>query len=102
VLGYYCRDQGVFPLAEAVRKMTGSPAQRFGLKGRGTIQAGAHADLVLFDPETICDTATFSDPISCAEGIAGVWVNGKLAYKDGVPTGERAGRFLPRQRHSNQ
>jgi N-acyl-D-aspartate/D-glutamate deacylase len=97
VLGHYCREQGLFPLAEAVRKMTGLPARRFGLKGRGTIQAGAHADLVLFDPETIRDTATFSHPIACAKGIAGVWVNGKLAYKDGAATGERAGRFLPRQ-----
>jgi N-acyl-D-aspartate/D-glutamate deacylase len=97
VLGHYCREQGVFPLAEAVRKMTGLPAQRFGLKGRGRIEAGAYADLVLFDPETIRDTATFSHPIACAEGIAAVWVNGKLAYNDGAATGERAGKFLPRQ-----
>ena len=101
VLGHYCREQGLFPLAEAVRKMTGLPAQRFGLKGRGTIQAGACADLVLFDPETIRDTATFSHPIACAEGIAAVWVNGKLAHQDGAATGERAGRFLPRQGLSN-
>ncbi len=96
VLGHYCREQGIFPLAEAVHKMTGLPAQRFGLAGRGTIREGACADLVLFDPETIRDTATFSQPIACAEGIAAVWVNGKLSYKDGAATGERAGRFLPR------
>jgi N-acyl-D-aspartate/D-glutamate deacylase len=96
VLGHYCRDQGIFSLAEAVRKMTGLPAQRFGLAGRGRISEGAHADLVLFDPETIRDTATFSDPICRAEGIAAVWVNGVLSYRNGDATGQRSGRFLPR------
>jgi N-acyl-D-aspartate/D-glutamate deacylase len=96
VLGHYCRDQGIFSLAQAVHKMTGLPAQRFGLAGRGRISEGAHADLVLFDPETIRDTATFSDPICRAEGIAAVWVNGVLSYKDRDGTGERSGRFLPR------
>ncbi len=98
VLGYYCREQGIFSLAEAVHKMTGLPAQRFGLTGRGTIREGACADLVLFDPKTIRDTATFQHPIACAEGITAVWVNGRLSYKEGAPTGERAGRFLPRPR----
>jgi N-acyl-D-aspartate/D-glutamate deacylase len=96
VLGHYCRDEGIFPLAEAVHKMTGMPAQQFGLTGRGRIGEGCHADLVLFDPETIRDTASFSNPISAAEGIAAVWVNGVLSYQDGVAVGERAGRFLPR------
>jgi N-acyl-D-aspartate/D-glutamate deacylase len=96
VLGYYCRDQGLFSLAQAVHKMTGMPAQRFGLAGRGRISEGAHADLVLFDPETIRDTATFSDPIRRAEGIGAVWVNGVLSYKDGETTGQRNGRFLSR------
>jgi N-acyl-D-aspartate/D-glutamate deacylase len=96
VLGHYCRDQGIFPLAQAIHKMTGLPAKRFGLAGRGRISEGAHADLVLFDPETIRDTATFSDPISRAEGIAAVWVNGVPSYKDRDATGQRSGRFLPR------
>jgi N-acyl-D-aspartate/D-glutamate deacylase len=96
VLGHYCRDEGLFPLAEAVHKMTGMPAQQFGLTGRGRIEEGCHADLVLFDPETIRDTASFSNPISAAEGIAAVWVNGVLSYQDGVAAQERAGRFLPR------
>jgi N-acyl-D-aspartate/D-glutamate deacylase len=96
VLGHYCREQGLFTLAQAVHKMTGMPAQRFGLAGRGSIREGAHADLVLFDPETIKDTATFSDPIRTAEGIAGVWVNGVLSYQGGEATGQRGGRFLPR------
>ena len=96
VLGHYCREQGLFSLAQAVHKMTGMPAQRFGLAGRGQIREGCYADLVLFDPETIRDTATFSNPICAAEGIAAVWVNGVLSYKDGDATGQRAGRFLPR------
>jgi N-acyl-D-amino-acid deacylase len=96
VLGYYCRDQGIFSLAQAVHKMTGMPAERFGLAGRGRISEGVHADMVLFDPETIRDTATFSDPIRRAEGIAGVWVNGVLSYKDGDATGQRNGRFVSR------
>jgi N-acyl-D-aspartate/D-glutamate deacylase len=96
VLGHYCRELGIFPLAQAVHKMTGLPAQRFGLAGRGQIREGCHADLVLFDPETIRDTATFSNPVCAAEGIAAVWVNGVLSYKAGKATGQRAGRFLPR------
>jgi N-acyl-D-amino-acid deacylase len=60
------------------------------------IREGHAADLVLFDPATIEDRATYGDSIRCAEGIAAVWVNGVLAYKDGASTGRRAGRFLPR------
>jgi N-acyl-D-amino-acid deacylase len=95
VLGYYCREQGLFPLAQAVNKMTGMPAKRFGLASRGRISEGYHADLVLFDPKTIRDTATFSNPVCAAEGVAAVWVNGVLSYQDGAATGQRAGRFLP-------
>jgi N-acyl-D-aspartate/D-glutamate deacylase len=101
VLGYYCRDQRIFSLAEAIHKMTGMPAQRFGLAQRGRINEGAQADLVLFDPETIRDTATFSDPISRAEGIAAVWVNGVLSYKDRDATRQRSGRFLARHTSSS-
>ncbi len=96
VLGRYSRDERLFPLAEAVHKMTGMPAARFGLSGRGLIREGYHADLVLFDPETIRDTATYANPVCAAEGIAAVWVNGVLSYRDRAPTGERGGRFLPR------
>jgi N-acyl-D-amino-acid deacylase len=96
VLGYYCREQGLFPLTQAVHKMTGLPARRFRLAGRGRIGEGSSADLVLFDPDKIIDTATFNDPICAAQGIVAVWVNGVLSYKDGHATGQRAGRFLPR------
>jgi N-acyl-D-aspartate/D-glutamate deacylase len=75
--------------------MTGLPAKQFGLQKRGLVKVGFSADLVLFDPEAVRDTATFSDPISVAEGINAVWVNGVLSYQQGKTTGTRAGRFLP-------
>jgi N-acyl-D-amino-acid deacylase len=100
VLGHFCREEKLLSLPDAVHRMTGMPAQRFGLAGRGLIRKGFCADLVLFDPEKIIDTATFSDPIRPAKGIEGVWVNGVLAYTANGATGERAGRFLPRARTS--
>ncbi len=96
VLGRYCRDEALFALPEAIYKMTGLPAQRFGLDGRGFIREGCAADLVLFDPNTIADTATFSDPIKPATGIEAVWVNGTLSYTAEGATNNRGGRFLAR------
>ena len=96
VLGVYCREQKLFPLAEALRKMTSLPAQRFGLVGRGLIREGYHADLVLFDERTIRDAATFDDPVRPATGIDTVWVNGIAAYSGQAATGCRPGKFLPR------
>ena len=96
VLGHYSRDVGLFPLAEAVRKMSGLSAARFGLTRRGAIKVGHWADLVLFNPATIRDTASFSDPIQLAHGIESVWVNGVLSYRHKRLTGQRAGRFLAR------
>jgi len=96
VLGHFSRDLGLFPLHTAVHKMTGLSAARFGLAGRGLIEPGAQADLVLFDPARIRDVADFSEPQRPAEGIEAVWVNGHLAYAPGQAIGERHGRFLPR------
>lgn len=97
VLGRYSREEKLFPLPEAIHKMTGLPAQRFGIAQRGLIHEGYYADLVLFDPATILDTATFDDPIQPAKGIARVWVNGILSYTaEGGATSRRGGRFLPR------
>ncbi len=96
VLGYYRREQRLFSLAEAVRKMTGLPAQRFGLTDRGLVREGYGADLVLLNADTVRDVATFTDPVRAAEGIEAVWVNGVLSYRNQAVTGERAGRFLPR------
>lgn len=97
VLGRYSRELKLFPMTTAIHKMTGMPAARFGLADRGFIKQGYCADLVLFNPETVRDTATFISPISAAEGIAAVWVNGVLSYRQGAATGQRGGRFLPRQ-----
>jgi N-acyl-D-amino-acid deacylase len=96
VLGRYCRELKLFSLPEAIYKMTGMPAQRFGLAQRGQIREGYYADLVLFDPERIADAATFSDPTLPAVGIEGVWVNGALSYSRQGSTDQRNGRFLPR------
>jgi N-acyl-D-amino-acid deacylase len=96
VLGHYSREVGLFPLAEAVHKMTGLSAARFGLAERGLVREGYHADLVLFDPATVIDRATFAAPVQTAAGIDAVWVNGALSYRHGQPTGDRAGRWLPR------
>ncbi len=96
VLGHYCREEKLIDLPQAIHKMTGMPAQRFGLVCRGLIRKDFCADLVLFDPEKIIDTASFADPVRPAEGIINVWVNGVLSYSAEGSTGNRAGRFLSR------
>jgi len=96
VLGRYSREEKLIPLVEAIHKMTGMPAQRFGLAQRGLIREGFAADLVLFNPDTIVDTATFSDPVRPYKKKKKVWVNGVLSYTAQVATGTRAGCFLPR------
>ena len=97
VLGHYSRDLGLFPLEDAVRRMTSYSAQRFGLAKRGTIKPGFYADVCVFDPETVIDTATFEKPISAAKGIDVVLCNGEVVWRDGKPGGGRAGRALKRQ-----
>lgn len=97
VLGHYARDVGLFPLETAVHKMTGLTAATFHIKDRGVIRPGAYADLVLFDPATICDAATFETPAKPARGIELVLVNGRCVWADGEPTGARPGRGLKRE-----
>ena len=97
VLGHYCREEKLFPLAEAIHKMTGMSAKRYNLQGRGEIRVGAFADLVLFNPNTIKDTATFEDPISMAQGIESVFVNGELSYLQGNVSEKRNGTFIYRK-----
>lgn len=96
VLGRYSRDQGLFPLELAVHKMTGMAAERFGLAGRGIVRDGAHADLVLLDPETVADGATYADPLLPPSGIRAVVVAGRLAVEDGRLTEDRPGRMIGR------
>ena len=96
VLGRYVRDQGVLTWEDAVRKMTGLPATTIGLADRGFIAAGMAADLVVFDPETVIDHSTYTDPTAPAEGILHVLVNGRWALRDGGATGAQAGRVLVR------
>jgi N-acyl-D-aspartate/D-glutamate deacylase len=96
VLGHYARDEGVLDLAEAVHRMTGLPAAKFGLDGRGTIRPGAFADLVMFQAGTIADTATYDDPRRYPTGVVTVWVNGEVVVHDGALTGARPGRALRR------
>jgi N-acyl-D-amino-acid deacylase len=92
VLGHYVRDRKVMPLETAVFKMTGLPARKIQLEDRGVIRPGAFADLVAFDPATVTDTATFSDPHQYPVGVEVVVVNGVVTARDGKLTGELAGR----------
>jgi N-acyl-D-amino-acid deacylase len=97
VLGRYTREQRLFSIAEAVRKMTSLSAQRFGLKDRGIVREGYAADLVLFNADTVRDEANFTEPMKASAGIDAVWVNGVLSYRKQASTGERAGCFLARK-----
>jgi N-acyl-D-amino-acid deacylase len=94
ILGRCVREEGLLTVEDAVRKMTSLAADRFGLVDRGRVSEGAFADLVVFDPERITDTATYERPHTFAEGIGTVIVNGRVAW-DGA-RGERAGRALRR------
>lgn len=101
VLGYYVRERGVVGLEEAVRRMTSLSCDRFGLTDRGRVAEGLYADLVLFDPATVIDTATYDDPKQEPVGIDLVIVNGTVALENGVhtreSTGKGAGRMLTYQ-----
>ncbi|HEX9576679.1 MAG TPA: D-aminoacylase [Myxococcales bacterium] len=94
VLGHYARDEKLLSLEEAVRKMTSLPARRLGIQDRGLVRVGMKADLVVFDPASIRDTATFEKPAAYPEGISHVLVNGKPVLLAGKRTRERPGRPL--------
>ena len=99
VLGRYVREQKSLTWEEAIRKMTSLPAATIGLVNRGVIAAGMTADIVIFDPATVIDRATFEAPTAVPEGIRDVLVNGTLVWRAGAPTGERAGTVLLRGPH---
>ncbi|MDE0727372.1 MAG: amidohydrolase family protein, partial [Alphaproteobacteria bacterium] len=96
VLGHYCRDLGLFDLETAVHKMTGLPAETFGLKDRGVVREGAHADLVVFDADKIRDLATYEQPLRQSLGIDYVLVNGTLSLTLGNLCPDRAGQVVGR------
>ncbi|WP_263119219.1 D-aminoacylase [Cellulomonas sp. RIT-PI-Y] len=98
-LGRYVREEGVLTLAEAVRHLSGTPAARLGLTDRGRVAAGYVADLVLFDPTTVADRATFAEPRLGPVGIPWVVVGGETVVDDGVRTDRRAGRALRHGSH---
>lgn len=89
VIRRYAMEQGLFSIEEAIRKMTGLPAHRFGLSDRGIVAVGNYADLVVFDPRTIEDRATYENPTEASQGIDHVFVNGRLTWsnKQGSPAG---------------
>lgn len=97
VLREYVREGRVMTLETAIRKMTSLPARRFGLRGRGLLTEGMKADIVLFDPETVTDHATFEDPHAFPEGVRWVIVNGHVAWDGRRVSGERAGTVIRRR-----
>jgi len=94
VLGKYSRDEKVIPMREAVRRLTGLPATNLGLDHRGFLKEGMFADVVVFDPATIADRATYEKPHQYAVGMKHVFVNGVQVLKDGEHTGAKPGRAL--------
>jgi len=94
LLGKYVRDEKRLPLAEAVRRMTSLPAANLGIKDRGVLKPGYYADIAIFDPRTVADTATFAKPQQYAVGMRHVLVNGVPVLRDGEHTGATPGRFV--------
>ena len=88
------REKRLCSLEDAVRRVTGDTAARFGLSDRGLLAVGKAADITVFDPEAIAPAATYLDPIRLARGVVHVIVNGEIALRDGIQTDVRSGRFL--------
>ena len=96
ILARFVRERGILRLPEAIRRMTSLPASIMGLTDRGRIAPGFAADIVILDPESVADRATFRDPRREATGIRHVLVNGVAAVRDGARTGADAGHLLRR------
>ena len=94
LLGRYVRDEGVISLAEAVYRLTALPADHLKLRDRGRLAPGYYADIVVFDPETVRDRATYADPMQLATGVRDVLVNGEAVLRDGEHTGATPGRVV--------
>ncbi|HEX5104889.1 MAG TPA: amidohydrolase family protein, partial [Pirellulaceae bacterium] len=93
-IGYYSIEGHVVPLEQAIRSASGLPADILGLKDRGYLKPGYHADVVVFDPATFRDTATFVKPLQWATGVKLLLVNGQVAVEDEKPTGKLAGQAI--------
>lgn len=100
-IGHYAQREQVLSLEQAIRSATSLPAAILGLKDRGQVAAGLVADVVVFDPESLIDQATYDDPHACAAGIRHVFVAGEPAVWKGTPTGALRGRALRRPPHRN-
>ncbi len=98
VLGEYVREKKIMSLEMAIHKMTGLPAKTIGMKDRGLLKVGMKADMVVFDPESVIDKATYQEPNRMSEGIIHTIVNGQFAWKDGSNTDVKAGKVLTRKR----
>jgi N-acyl-D-amino-acid deacylase len=94
LLGHYVRDEKALTLADAIHRLSWLPATNLGIKGRGALRPGYYADVVVFDPATIRDNATFAKPQQLASGVNDVFVNGVQVLKDGKHTGAKPGRFV--------
>ena len=94
VIGKYTRDEGLLELEEAIRKLSGLPAENLGISDRGLLKENYFADVVIFDPNNVRDNATFEEPLQYAEGIENVFVNGVEVISNGEHTGEYPGRFI--------
>ena len=94
VLGKFSRDEKIIPLREAIRRLTSFPAANLKIRNRGSLKAGYFADVVVFDPETVSDHATFKEPHQFSTGVAHVFVNGVQVLKEGEHTGAKSGRVV--------
>lgn len=94
VLGKYVRDESIIPLEDAIRKMTSAVADRLSMRDRGLLRSGLYADIVVFDPQTIADRSTFTDPHQLSVGVRDVWVNGARVLQQGQHTGAMPGRIV--------
>jgi N-acyl-D-amino-acid deacylase len=94
VLGHYVRDEKAATLPDAIRRLTSLPASNLGIRQRGALKSGYYADVVVFDPATVQDHATYDKPKQLATGVEDVFVNGVQVLKDGKHTGARPGRFV--------
>jgi N-acyl-D-aspartate/D-glutamate deacylase len=97
-LGWYVRECETIPIQEAVRKMTSAPALKMGLKDRGLLREGFCADVVVFNPRTVADRATFTDPHQYPVGVDYVIINGQVVIEKGEHTGALVGKVLRKGR----